>query len=189
MPRGRPLPPPSDKAWVLCVDEKNRNQALNRPQPSLPLNGGRCGTLTHAHKRHDTTSLFATLYQREASVIGTCPPRHRNKHFGKFPQTLDQQIQRDLALRLILDNYGMHAHPPVQEWLANYSRLRVRITPTGSSWLNLAEWWLRESTARRVCRGVFQSVPDSIATIRIPQSGSRTPNVPGESFIRWQWGV
>src|SRR5215217_2631336 len=35
---------PPDKAVVLCVDEKTQIQALNRTQPGLPLQRGRCGT-------------------------------------------------------------------------------------------------------------------------------------------------
>ena len=32
---------PPDKALVLCVDEKSRIQALDRPQPGLPIKKGR----------------------------------------------------------------------------------------------------------------------------------------------------
>ena len=52
---------PPDKAIVLCVDEKSQIQALNRPQPGLPLKKGRCGTMTHDYKRNGTTTLFAAL--------------------------------------------------------------------------------------------------------------------------------
>jgi hypothetical protein len=32
---------------VLFVDEKSQIQALNRTQPSLPIEPGRAGTMTH----------------------------------------------------------------------------------------------------------------------------------------------
>jgi hypothetical protein len=50
---------PPEKAIVLCIDEKSQIQALQRTQPGLPLKKGRCGTMTHDHKRHGTTTLFA----------------------------------------------------------------------------------------------------------------------------------
>ena len=41
------------------------------------------------------------------------------------------------------------------------SSLRVcHFVPTSSSWLNLVERWLRESTAKAIRRGSFVSVPD-----------------------------
>ena len=47
---------PPDKALVLSLDEKNQIQALDRTQPGLPLKKGRAGTMTHAYKRHGTTT-------------------------------------------------------------------------------------------------------------------------------------
>ena len=50
-----------EHAIVLCVDEKSQIQALDRTQPGLPLNKGRCGTMTHDYKRNGTATLFAAL--------------------------------------------------------------------------------------------------------------------------------
>ena len=52
---------PPQQAVVLCVAEKSQIQALDRPQPGLPLKKGRCGTRTHDYKRHGTPTLFAAL--------------------------------------------------------------------------------------------------------------------------------
>ena len=46
---------------VFSFDEKTQCQALDRTQPSLPMRGGRGGTLTHDHKRNGTTDLFAAF--------------------------------------------------------------------------------------------------------------------------------
>src|SRR5438270_13087766 len=61
---------PPDQAMVLCVDEKSQIQALQRTQPGLLLNIGRCGTMTHDYKRHGTTTLFAALDVLAGKVIG-----------------------------------------------------------------------------------------------------------------------
>jgi transposase len=156
---------PPEKALVLCVDEKSQIQALDRTQPGLPIKKGRCGTLTHDYKRHGTTTLFAALNVLEGTVIGSCVPRHRNGEFRAFLRQLDRETPAGLALHLIVDNYGTHNHPKVQQWLAKHPRFHLHFTPTSSSWLNLVERWFRELTTKRIRRGVFQSVPDLIAAI------------------------
>jgi transposase len=151
---------PPDKALVLCVDEKSQIQALDRTQPGLPMKKGRCGTLTHDYKRHGTTTLFAALNFLEGKVIGECMARHRHQEFLRFLRKLDRETLPDLALHLILDNYGTHTHPRVKVWLAKHRRFQLHPTPTSSSWLNLVERWFRELTQKRLRRGSFASVEE-----------------------------
>jgi transposase len=156
---------PPDKAVVFCVDEKSQIQALDRTQPGLPMKKGRCGTMTHDYKRNGTTCLFAALDVLEGKVIGSCYPRHRNIEFRKFLRMIDRATPKGLAIHLILDNYGTHNHPKVQQWLAAHPRFHLHFTPTSSSWLNLVERWFGELTRKRIRRGVFRSVPELVATI------------------------
>ncbi len=156
---------PPDKALVLCVDEKTQIQALDRTQPGLPMKKGRLGTVTHDYRRHGTTCLFAALNTVEGTVIGSCYARHRNIEFLKFLRTIDRQTPAGLDLHLILDNYGTHKHPKVQQWLRRHSRFHLHFTPTSSSWLNLVERWFGEITRQRIRRGVFHSVPELVTAI------------------------
>ena len=156
---------PPDRALVLCVDEKSQIQALDRTQPGLPLKKGRCGTWTHDYKRHGTTTLFAALRMLDGQVIGDCMPRHRHQEFIRFLKKIDAETPPDLALHLIVDNYGTHKHPKVLAWLQRHPRMHLHFTPTSSSWLNLVERWFRELTDKRIRRDSFDSVPDLIATI------------------------
>ena len=156
---------PPDQAVVLCVDEKSQIQALDRPQPGLPMKRGRAGTMTHDYRRHGTTTLFAALNLLEGTVIGQCLPRQRHQEFLTFLRRLDGEFPPEVALHLILDNYGTHTHPKVQRWLARRPRFHLHFTPTSSSWLNLVERWFRELTEQRLRRGVFHSVPDLVAAI------------------------
>ena len=151
---------PPDKAMVLCVDEKSQIQALDRTQPGLPLKKGRCGTMTHDYKRNGTTCLFAALNVLEGKIIGQCYARHRHQEFLKFLRKLDREFPKTVPLHLIMDNYGTHNHPKVQEWLKKHPRFSLHFIPTSSSWLNLVERWFRELTDKRVRRGVFYSVDD-----------------------------
>jgi len=156
---------PPNKALVLCVDEKSQIQALDRTQPGLPMKKGRCGTMTHDYKRNGTTCLFAALNVLDGTVIGSCYPRHRHEEFLKFLRKLNRDTPKDIALHLIIDNYGTHSHDNVKQWLRKHPRFHLHFTPTSSSWLNLIERWFAELTRKRIRRGVFHSVPELINAI------------------------
>ena len=156
---------PPDKALVLCVDEKSQIQALDRTQPGLPLKKGRCGTMTHDYKRHGTTTLFAALEVAQGKVIGQCFARHRHQEFLKFLKHLDTEFPAEMKLHLVMDNYGTHKHPKVQNWLQRHPRFIPHFVPTSSSWLNLVERWFGELTGKRIRRGVFVSVDALVAAI------------------------
>lgn len=121
--------------------------------------------MTQDYKRHGTTTLFAALNVLTGKVIGSCLPRHRHVEFLKFPNTIDQQVPKGLAVHLILDNYATHKHPNVKAWRVKHPRFHLHFIPTSSSWPNLVERWFRELTDKALRRGVFQSVPDLIEKI------------------------
>ena len=157
---------PPDKSLVLCVDEKSQIQALERTQPGLPLKKGRCGTITHDYKRNGTTTLFAALSMLDGKVIGDCMPRHRHQEFIRFLKKVDAETPLELAVHLIVDNYGTHKHPRVKSWLRRHPRFHLHFIPTSSSWLNLVERWFRELTDKRIRRGSFHNVRELIAAIQ-----------------------
>src|SRR5580698_2850913 len=156
---------PPDKAIVLSVDEKSQIQALDRTQPILPLRPGLPERQTHDYERHGTTTLFAALNVLEGTVIGECQPRHRHQEFLIFLDRIDQSVDTELAIHLVLDNYGTHKHPEVKKWLAARPRYHVHFTPTSSSWLNQIERWFAEITRKRIRRGTFRSVRDLVHAI------------------------
>lgn len=151
---------PPDKALVLCVDEKSQIQALDRTQPGLPLKRGRCGTMTHDYKRNGTTTLFAALEIAQGKVVGQCYTRHRHQEFLSFLKRLDAEFPGEVKLHVVMDNYGTHKHPRIQNWLKRHPRFIPHFVPTSSSWLNLVERWFGELTGKRIRRGTFSSVAD-----------------------------
>jgi transposase len=157
---------PPDKALVLCVDEKSQIQALDRTQPVLPLRPGVPARQTHDYVRHGTTTLFAALNVLDGTVIGDCLPRHRHGEFLAFLDRIEDETPRGKDIHLILDNYGTHTHPRVQQWFAAHPRYHLHFTPTGASWLNLVERWFAEITSKRIRRGTFRSVRALIGAIR-----------------------
>lgn len=169
---------PPDKAIVLCVDEKSQIQALERTQPLLPLRPGIPARQTHDYLRHGTTTLFAALNILDGSIIGDCMPRHRHQEFIRFLQIIDTKTPMDLALHLIVDNYGTHKHPRVQRWLKRHPRFHLHFIPTSSSWLNMVECWFSGITSKRIRRGSFKNVKELIMAIKqYIESHNQNPKV------------
>lgn len=157
---------PPDKALVLCVDEKSQIQALDRTQPSLPMNYGMPQTHTHDYRRHGTTTLFAALDVGTGEVIGKLKRRHRSSEFISFLRHIDSVVPDDLDVHLILDNYGTHKTKRVKNWLLRHSRFHLHFTPTYSSWINLVERFFATLTEQQLRRGTHRSVPALERAIR-----------------------
>ena len=149
---------PPDKALVLCVDEKSQIQALNRTQPSLPINYGAPETHTHDYRRYGTTTLFAALDVATGKVIGKLKRRHRSTEFISFLRHIDAQVPANLYVHLILDNYGTHKTDKVRQWLSRHPRFHCHFTPTYSSWINLVERFFATLTEQQLRRGTHRSV-------------------------------
>ena len=156
---------PPEHALVLCCDEKNQVQALDRTQPGLPLKPGRAQTMTHDYKRHGTTTLFAAMSTLDGTVISRCAQRHRHIEWLDFLRQIDRETPKDKELHLVCDNYATHKHPKVIEWLGKHPRFKVHFTPTSASWLNMVERFFRDITTEQLRRGIFRSVPELIAAI------------------------
>jgi hypothetical protein len=62
---------PPEHALVLCADEKSQIQALDRPQPGLPLKRGRGAAMPHDYKRNGTATLFAALKRPTAESMAS----------------------------------------------------------------------------------------------------------------------
>jgi len=148
---------PPDRALVLCVDEKSQIQALDRTQPLLPMRPGQAERRTHDYVRHGTTSLFAALDAKTGKIIGQMYRRHRAIEFRKFLDTIDAAVPADVAVHLILDNYGTHKTPLIHRWLARHPRFQLHFTPTSASWLNLVERWFALLTDKQIKRGAHTS--------------------------------
>ena len=123
---------PPDRALVLCVDEKSQIQALDRTQPLLPMRPGQVERRSHDYVRHGTTSLFAALDAQSGKVIGQLHRRHRAIEFRKFLDTIEAAVPRELAVHLILDNYGTHKTPMIHRWLARRPRFHLHFTQPGA---------------------------------------------------------
>jgi transposase len=112
----------------------------------------------HDYTRHGVTALFAALDIATGKIIGACHRRHRHQEFLRFLRRIDAAVPKDLAIHLVLDNYGTHKTPAVRRWFAAHPRFELHFTPTSASWLNQVERFFAEITRRRIRRGSFNSV-------------------------------
>lgn len=156
---------PPDNAMVLCVDEKSQIQALDRTQPVLPMGLGYVEGVTHDYVRHGTTTLFAALDIATGQVLTRCKSRHRHQEYLDFLKHVDSNVPQDLAIHLVVDNYGTHKHPRVKRWLVTHPRYQVHYTPTYASWLNQVEIWFNLITQRAIRRGTFRNVKELTSKI------------------------
>ena len=96
------LEPPGG-AVVLSIDEKTQVQALDRTQPTLPLDCGKVEKKTHDYIRHGTTNLFAALNVVTGEVFGECCPTRNGQDFLNF---LKKAVRPHAGkvIRIVLDN-------------------------------------------------------------------------------------
>src|SRR5881396_2558847 len=157
---------PPDKALGLCVDEKSQIQALDRPQPVLPMRPGQVERRTHDYTRHGTTTLFAAFNTKSGNVISAFHRRQRAREFRKILDAIHARVPATLDVHLILDNSSTHKTPAIHRWLARHPRFHLHFTPTGSSWINLVERWFAALTEKQLRRGVHRSTRELEAAIR-----------------------
>jgi transposase len=156
---------PPDKAIVICVDEKNGIQALNRSQTILPLRPGLPASRSYDYKRNGRIDLFAALNILDGTVITEFHERHRQQEFLVFLRTIDECVPRELDVHIVMDNLGTHSTPRVKRWFARRPRFKLHFTPKGTSWINMVEAWLSILTKKQIRRNSFRNVRDVIKAV------------------------
>ena len=157
---------PPTRALVLCVDEKSQIQALDRTQPILPLGSGIAERRTHDYERHGTTTLFAALDIATGKVVGELHRRHRSREFLSFLRTIEANVEPELDVHLVMDNYGTHKTATIRNWFACHPWFHVHFTPTSASWINPVERWFAILTDKQIRRGTHRSTVQLEQAIR-----------------------
>lgn len=129
-------------------------QALDCPQPPLPMRPGQAERRTHGHTRHGTTTLFAALDVATGVVIGRCHPKHRSGELRRFLDQIEANVPSSLDVHLVMDNYATHKTTLIRDWLAKRPRWHVHLTPIGASWINPVERFFALLTEKQIWRGV-----------------------------------
>jgi transposase len=137
---------PPTNAIVLSVDEKSQVQALERTQPLLPMRPGQLERRTPEYQRHGTTTLFAALDVATGNVMGKCFRRHRAIEFVKFLDQIDKTVSAELAVHIVVDNYGSRTESTIQVMDGRCVCVRpgcgaVRVGPSSSRTARCSSRW------------------------------------------------
>jgi transposase len=150
---------------VLCVDEKSQIQALERTAPILPMAPHLIERRSDDYRRHGTTTLFTALNVATGKVTARCQDRHRHQEFLVFLRQVARACPGQ-ELHLVMDNYAVHKHPAVKDWLAAKPQVHAHFTPAHASWMNMVEIWFSMAERQAIHRGSYCSVRELIRTIR-----------------------
>jgi len=156
---------PPQPALVLSVDETSQIQALERPQPGLPMAKGQPATHPHDDIGHGTTTLFVALNVLDGTVLGQCAARHRHQEFIRFLNAVEAAVPVGKVVHVILDNDATPKHPKLRAWLENHPRGVFHFTPTSASWLNAVEGFFAKLTRKRLRRASFRGIVELQAAI------------------------
>lgn len=147
---------PPGNVLVLSVDKKTQIQALDRTQPSLPLNPSRIGSRTLDDRRHGTAALYAVF----DTLTGKVADKTNGEALLFFLKLLNRRVSADKDLHIMLDNLSAHKAPAACEWLDAHPRIHLHFTPTSSSWLNAVVGRFAQLERPALYCGVFASVPE-----------------------------
>jgi transposase len=156
---------PPDKAIVICVDEKNGIQALDRSQTILPVRPGLPASRSYDYKRNGRIDLFAALNILDGTVITEFHKRHRHQEFLVFLRTIDECVPQELDIHVVMDNLGTHTQPDVKRWFERRPRFKLHFTPKGTSWINMVEAWFGQLTKKQIRRNSFRNVNEVIKAV------------------------
>lgn len=148
---------------VLAVDEKPNLQVLERAAPTVSMLPGQVERQSFDYIRHGTVNMLVSLTLHTGHMGLVCLERNDGAHFRPALAHLIRPYAWARQVWLIMDNGPSHTSA---DSLAFYPslvhdprRVRVLFTPTGASWLNLAESLLEAFAERYLFRGDWASRP------------------------------
>jgi len=148
---------------TLSYDEKPGIQALSNTAPDLlPTTEHGYVSRDHEYKRHGTMSLLAGMDLYTGEIIPLVRDTHKSSDFIEFLKILDAKYDKDLKIRIILDNHSAHTSKETMKYLAaKPGRFIFVFTPTHGSWLNLIESFFSKM-ARAFLKGIRVSSKEEL---------------------------
>jgi len=140
---------------TLSYDEKPGIQAVgNTTEDLLPTKEYGFIGRDSDYKRHGTVSLLAGMDLYTGEIIPLIRNSHKSVDFIDFLKILDEKYDKDLKIRIVLDNHTSHTSKETMRYLAEHpGRFDFIFTPKHGSWLNLIECFFSKM-ARAFLRGI-----------------------------------
>jgi transposase len=126
---------------TISYDEKPGIQAIaNTMDDLLPSREHGFIGRDSEYKRLGTVSLLAGMDLRSGEIIPLVRDSHKSSDFIQFLKLLDGKYDRELKIRIVLDNHCAHTSKETMRFLACLpGRFEFVFTPKHGSWLNLIE--------------------------------------------------
>lgn len=126
---------------TLSYDEKPGIQAIaNTAEDLLPNREHGFIGRDSEYKRLGTVSLLAGMDLYTGEIIPLVRDTHKSADFIDFLKILDEKYDKDLKIRIVLDNHSAHTSKETMKFLASRpGRFEFVFTPKHGSWLNLIE--------------------------------------------------
>lgn len=126
---------------TLSYDEKPGIQAIaNTAEDLLPNREHGFIGRDSEYKRLGTVSLLAGMDLYTGEIIPLVRDTHKSADFIDFLKILDEKYDKDLKIRIVLDNHSAHTSKETMKYLASRpGRFEFVFTPKHGSWLNLIE--------------------------------------------------
>ena len=150
---------PPDMVAALCIDEKLQTKA------SEPKGPGYVEGVSHNHVPFGTTTLLGALNLVAGTMIGLPSRRRRHEEYLKFLEHIAANVPKDLSVHLLVENYAVHKHPQVQNWLAVRPLFRVHFVRGYGSWLDQIEIWFNIIAQTTILGAAFRREKELTAKI------------------------
>lgn len=126
---------------TLSYDEKPGIQAIaNIAEDLLPNREHGFIGRDSEYKRLGTVSFLAGMDLYTGEIIPLVRDTHKSADFIDFLKILDEKYDKDLKIRIVLDNHSAHTSKETMKYLAGRpGRFEFVFTPKHGSWLNLIE--------------------------------------------------
>lgn len=154
-----------ERALVLSVDEKTAIQAKERRHPDRAVGPGRPRRREFEYRRHGTASLVAAMDVHSGSVFARPIAKNNSATFCAFLDTIDAEVDEELAIHVILDNGSSHVSKETKAWFDTHPRWVVHYTPVHASWVNQIELFFSILQRKVIRNGNFSSRDDLLAKL------------------------
>lgn len=138
---------PPETVLVLCAGELSRAPARDPLQTTQPVRPSSPTRRIDDDHPNDADDLHAALDRAVGMVIPQMTPWRRVLEFQSLLRCVDKVVPAVLGIHLILDISPTYTAPAIRRWLRSHPRVRLRFTPTHSSWTDLVQAWFTELRA------------------------------------------
>lgn len=152
---------------IVSNDEKPAIQAIINIAPDLNqiLNHGKTA-IDYKYRRAETVNLLSGIDLLDGNITGLVRDSHRSEDFIEFLEELDKKYDKNLIIRIILEDNSDHKSKKVMDYLSKKQNcFSFTFTPRYTSWLNLIECFFSKFVCKCLNKLIVKSKDELIEII------------------------